>query len=110
MERKRPKFVKVASVHDLAPGHGKLVIAHGKPIALFNVDGEFYAINYICPHMGGPLGEGKFVEKFVVECPWHKWTFDVRSGLPDHEDGHSVAAYEVMVEGEDLLVGWLKKV
>lgn len=109
MDQKRLSFVKVASVHDLVPGQGKLVMAHGKPMALFNVEGTYYAINYICPHMGGPLGEGKFVEKFVVECPWHRWTFDVRSGLPDHEDGHSVAAYEVKVEGQDVLIGWLKK-
>ena len=42
MER---KFVKVAAIHDIPAGQGKMVIAHGKPMALFNVDGEFHAIN-----------------------------------------------------------------
>lgn len=106
----KPSFVKVATISELPPGHGKLVMGpFEKPIALFNVNGEFYAINYICPHMGGPLGEGKLAA-YVVSCPWHGWTFDVRTGLPDHPGGHSVSAYEVKVEGSDVFVGWLKKV
>ena len=103
-----PGFVKVATVDEIRPGEGKLVIVHDKPMALFNVDGQFYAVNYVCPHMGGPLGEGK-LHGHVVECPWHGWTFDVRTGLADHEGGHSVAAYEVKVEGKEILVGWIKK-
>ncbi|MDA2919169.1 Rieske 2Fe-2S domain-containing protein [Desulfobacterota bacterium AH_259_B03_O07] len=106
----KANFVKVATIDELPPGKGKLVMAQiEKPIALFNVNGEFYAINYICPHMGGPLGEGE-LKGYVVTCPWHGWTFDVRTGLPDHPGGHSVSAYNVRVEGNDVLVGWLKKV
>lgn len=104
-----PRFVKAAKVGELAPGQGKLVMGpYGKPMALFNVDGEHYAINYICPHMGGPIGEGR-LDGPVVTCPWHGWTFDVRTGKPDHPGGHSISAYETQVEGEDILVGWLKK-
>ncbi len=101
------KFVKVATIRDIPPGHGKMVIAHGKPMALFNVEGQFYAINQICPHMGGPLSEGTLQGK-VVTCPWHKWSYYVDTGLPDHERGHSVAAYEVKIEGEDILIGWIR--
>ncbi|MFQ5895764.1 MAG: Rieske (2Fe-2S) protein [Nitrospinota bacterium] len=101
-------FVKVATRSEIPPGRGKLVMAHDKPMALFNVEGEFYAINAICPHMGGPLSEGKLTGR-VVACPWHGWTFCVDTGLPDHPGGHSVSAYRVRVEGEDILVGWLKK-
>ena len=90
---KRPGFVKVATRGELAPGQGKLIVAHDKPMALFNVNGEFYAINFVCPHMGGPLGDGKLIGGGeVVACPWHGWTFDVRTGLPDHPGGHSVSA------------------
>jgi nitrite reductase/ring-hydroxylating ferredoxin subunit len=102
-------YIRVAAVEEILPGTGKLVMgSFEKPIALFNVDGEFYAINYICPHMGGPLGEGR-LRGYVVSCPWHGWTFDVRTGLSDHEGGHSVSAYNVKVEGNDVFVGWLKK-
>ncbi len=101
-------FVRVAEVGEVPPGTGKLVIGpFDKPIALFNVDGEFYAINQICPHRGGPLGEGTLTG-CVVTCPWHGWTFDVRTGQPDHPGGHSVAAYQVKVEGTTVCVGWLK--
>ena len=48
-------------------------------IALFNVDGTFYAMDNSCPHAGGPLGEGK-VNGGIVECPWHGWRFDIRTG------------------------------
>ncbi|MBI4546382.1 MAG: Rieske 2Fe-2S domain-containing protein [Ignavibacteriae bacterium] len=102
-------FVKVGTIHDIPSGQGRHIMAHGKPMALFNIDGNFYAINQICPHMGGPLSEGK-LNGNVVTCPWHGWTFCVDTGLPDHPGGHSVSAYEVKVEGEDVLVGWLKKV
>ena len=101
------RFVKVAKVDDIPPGQGKQVIVHEKPMALFNVDGVFYAVNQICPHMGGPLSEGT-LSGTVIRCPWHGWTYCVDTGLPDHPGGHSVAAYEVRVEGDDVLVGWLK--
>ena len=58
--------------------------------------------------MGGPLACGR-IEGYILTCPWHAWTFDVRSGLPDHPGGHSISAYEVRVEGNDILVGWLKR-
>jgi len=103
------EFKKVATRGEVPPGRGKTVVVHGKPMALFNVNGAFYAINSVCPHMGGPLADGRLVNETVVECPWHKWTFDVRTGQPDHEGGHEVAAYEVKVEGDDILIGWLKK-
>ena len=106
---KRPPFVRVAGGDEIPEGAVKHVIVHDKPIALCRAEGNFYAINAVCPHMGGPLAEGRLISETVVECPWHKWTFDVRTGKPDHEGGHEVAAYEVKVEGDDILIGWLKK-
>lgn len=106
---RRPNYKKVANTDEIPSGKGKLVMGpFDKPIALFNVANEFYAINYICPHMGGPLAEGN-LNGYVVTCPWHGWTFDIRTGLPDHPGGHSVSAYNVKVEGEDIYLGWLKK-
>ena len=104
---KRPPFVKVAEVAEILEGTVKHIVVHGKPIALCRVEGNFYALNAICPHMGGPLASGG-LEGYVLACPWHKWTFDVRTGLPDHPGGHAVSTYEVRVEGNDILVGWLR--
>lgn len=104
-----PDFVRVASKADLPPGAGRLVMGpYDKPMALFNVDGEFYALNSVCPHRAGPLYRGK-VDGHVVTCPIHGWTFDVRTGGPDHPGGHWTHAYEVKVEGDDVYVGWLKR-
>jgi len=104
----RPPFVKVATTQEIPEGSVRHVLVHDKPIALCNVEGHFYAVNAVCPHMGGPLASGQLTG-CVITCPWHGWTFDVRTGLPDHPGGHSVSAYEVKVEGQDILVDWLKR-
>lgn len=105
---KRPPFVKVADAGEIPEGAVKSIMVHDKPMALCRVGGNFYAVNAVCPHMGGPLASGR-LEDCILICPWHGWTFDVRTGLPDHPGGHSVSAYEVRVEGNDVLVGWLKR-
>lgn len=53
-----------------------------------------------------PVARPPFVR---VVCPWHGWTFDVRTGHPDHPSGHSVAAYHMRVEAGAVYVGWLKR-
>lgn len=104
-----PKLVKAAKVGEIPPSMAKFVMGpFDKPMALFNVNGEYYAINWICPHMGGPLGAGT-LNGYVVTCPWHGWTFDVRTGKPDHPGGHCVSAYETRVEDGYVYVGWLKR-
>jgi nitrite reductase/ring-hydroxylating ferredoxin subunit len=105
---KRPPFVKVATVNEVPEGTVKHILVHDKPMALCRAEGGFYAINAVCPHMGGPLASGQLAG-CVLTCPWHGWTFDVRTGLPDHPGGHAVSRYEVRVAGEDILVGWLKR-
>lgn len=95
-------FVEVAGAGDLKPGQGKVVSANGIEIALFNVDGTFYAIENTCPHRGGPLGEGMIDGNNVI-CPWHGWQFDVTTGKsPFMPVG--VKTFEVKVEGEDIFV------
>ena len=95
-------FAKACAVSDVAPGAAKLVAVDGKEIALFNVDGTFYALDNECPHRGGPLGEGD-LEGCIVTCPWHAWQYDVRSGESITDD-LKVARYDVKVEGSDVLV------
>jgi nitrite reductase/ring-hydroxylating ferredoxin subunit len=71
------EFVRVAFVHEIPSGTGRTVDINGIWIALFNVDGTFYAMDNSCPHAGGPLGEGQLCGA-VVECPWHGWKFNVK--------------------------------
>ena len=97
------EYVKVASTRDVPPGRGITVEIGDKPIAVFNCDGAFYAIDDTCPHQGGPLGEGE-VEGTIVTCPWHEWRYDVRTGVNTDDPSCTVSAYRVKVEGEDVLV------
>ena len=98
------QFVKVAKTDEVALGEGKVVEAGGKRIAIFNIDGTFYAIDDTCTHRGGPLSEG-MVAGTEVTCPWHGAVFDVTSGsvlgAPAPRD---VASYAVRIDGEEIQV------
>ena len=97
-------FVKVAKSGDISPGQSKLVEVSGKKIALFNVEGSFYAIDDTCTHRGGPLSEG-VLEGKQVTCPWHGARYDVTTGAvlsPPAPQG--VARYNIRVEGSDIEV------
>lgn len=94
----------VASVDDLEPGTGRVVEARGERLALFNVDGEFYAIRNACTHVGGSLGVGR-LDGTTVTCPLHGSTFDVTSGEHLSPPAHSdVASYAVRVRGDEVQV------
>ena len=99
-----PKMVKVAQADELSPGGGKVVDADGRSIALFNVEGAFYAIDNTCTHRGGPLGEGE-LNGDTVECPWHGANFNVKTGAVTRPPaGTGVRSFVVKVEGGDVLV------
>jgi nitrite reductase/ring-hydroxylating ferredoxin subunit len=77
----------------------------GKKIALFNLDGSFYAIDDACTHEGGPLSEGQVLSGGEVMCPWHGAVYSIKTGAvlgPPAPRG--VASYAVRVEGSDVLV------
>ncbi|MGH7453056.1 MAG: Rieske (2Fe-2S) protein [bacterium] len=96
------QFVKAAETGELAPGSAKLVEVDGKRIALFNLDGNYYAIDDTCTHRGGPLSEG-FVEADQVTCPWHGAQYNIKTGEvlgPPAPQG--VAKYNVRVQGNDV--------
>ena len=97
-------YVKVATTNEIEPGKARLFDVKGKPIALFNVDGQFFAVDNACTHRGGPLAEGA-ISGHEVTCPWHGARFDVRTGEvagPPAQKG--VARYGVRVTGTDVEV------
>lgn len=95
-------FTPVAKTADLPEGEGKTAEVRGRKIAVFNVGGEFHALDNVCLHRGGPLGEGD-LNGTVVTCPWHGWEFDVTSGQCLTAPGE-VKKYEVRVEDDQVLV------
>lgn len=100
-----PRYVKVAKVEEMPPGTAREFQADGKVIALFNVDGKFYATDNVCLHRGGPLGQGP-LEGEIVTCPWHGWQYNVTTGEAVFNDQIKVQTFEVKVEGDDIVVGF----
>lgn len=99
-------FVKVASVNDVKPGAGKIISIGEKKLALFNVDGKFYAIDNRCAHKAFSLGEGE-LDGSVVQCPGHGLLYDVRTGKTvegSWSTDYKVNSYPTKVEGNDVLV------
>ena len=96
-------FVKVAQINDLQNGKAKTVEAEGKQIALIKKDGKFFALDNICCHMGGPIGEGS-LEGDTIVCPWHGWNYNIKTGVSLINPGAKVSVFLVMVEGEDVFV------
>jgi nitrite reductase (NADH) small subunit len=97
------RTVRVAAIGELAPGTGKELVAEGRVIALFRVGDEFFALDGVCPHAGGPLGKGR-LDGCVVTCPWHGWQFDVRTGTHCLTAHIRHASFPVTIAGEDVLV------
>lgn len=98
------EFVKVAKTNEIETGQARLVEVKGKPIALFNVDGQFFAIDNTCTHQGGPLAEGE-VSGHEVTCPYHGATFDIRTGeVLGPPAQRAVGCYGVRVTGADIEV------
>ena len=73
------EMVRVADVAEIPEGCGKEFTLGERVIAIFNVGGRFYALDGICRHAGGPLGQGQ-LSGSIVTCPWHGWQFDVCTG------------------------------
>jgi 3-phenylpropionate/trans-cinnamate dioxygenase ferredoxin subunit len=98
------RWVRVANLSEVPPGQAKQVEVEGRVLALFNVEGNLYAIDNACTHVGGPLSEGT-VEGDEVECPWHGARFSLKDGSaksPPAEEG--VSTYRVRVSGSDIEV------
>lgn len=95
---------RVAATTDVPEGEVRVVECDGRSLALSNVDGDLYAIDNICTHDGGPLGEGK-LRRGRILCPRHGAAFDAKTGkvltLPAVK---SVNAYRVIVDGDDVYV------
>jgi nitrite reductase/ring-hydroxylating ferredoxin subunit len=72
-------LIPLIDTTELPPGTCREVVAAGRVFAVYNVDGQFHALDGICPHAGGPLGKGT-LRGGVVTCPWHCWQFHVATG------------------------------
>ncbi|MDX1943900.1 MAG: Rieske 2Fe-2S domain-containing protein [Pirellulaceae bacterium] len=93
----------IAAVADLPPGAAGEFVVAGRIVALFNVAGEWHALDGICPHQGGPLGKGKLTG-CIVTCPWHGFQFDVTTGQHLTSKSLFQPTIPVRVAGSEVLV------
>ena len=98
-----PKWTTIAETKDCPPGRAIECVAGDRIVALYNVDGEFYALDGVCPHQGGPLGDGA-LQGCIVTCPWHGWQFDVRTGQNQLSAKMIQPKFALKVEGTSVLV------
>jgi len=96
----------IGRVEEWADGQVREMKVHKKPIAVGRMGETFFAVNTICPHMGGPLSCGK-INDGKLYCPWHEWGFDVETG--ECPNGHTIDRYRVSVEDGVVKVGWVLK-
>jgi 3-phenylpropionate/trans-cinnamate dioxygenase ferredoxin subunit len=96
-------FVEAARLDEIPAGTGMAVTIAGKAVALFNVDGQIYAISDVCPHAGSSLGNGK-VDGRIVTCRSHGMKIDVITGCFPGSEGFAVASYPVMVIAGKIMV------
>ena len=98
------EFTRVAGAGEIAAGAGKIVDVNGNPVAVWNINGNYYAFQNVCPHRGGPVGEGE-IEGNIITCPWHGFRFDVTNGACAQNPAMKISTYEVRVEGNDIKIG-----
>jgi 3-phenylpropionate/trans-cinnamate dioxygenase ferredoxin subunit len=98
------EFVRVCKVDDVDDPGRTVFEVEDRVVALFHVGGRFYAIDDVCTHDGGPLGEGELVDH-TVACPRHGAKFDIRDGRAlTMPATRPTASHEVKVEGDDVFV------
>ena len=93
-----PQWIRIAAASELGPGSCGEYVAGERIVALFNVNGQFHALDGICPHQGGPLGKGTLAG-CVVTCPWHGFQFDVTTG--QHQTSKSLVHPTIPVKLEN---------
>ena len=96
-------FVKVGSLSTLPSGSLTEVTLGDDSYAICNAAGELYALGGICPHAGGPIGQGNFQDNLVV-CPWHEWAFDCRTGENDYDPTIRLDRFTIKAEDDDILL------
>jgi nitrite reductase (NADH) small subunit len=97
-------FVKLTEQRDLpAANEAKEFRCGDKEICVANVNGEYSAMDNVCLHRGGPLGEG-MIENGKLICPWHAWAWDPKTGASAHDPNVKVAVYPIKIENGDVLV------
>ena len=97
------EFVTVGRIAEFPAGEGRMAVVNGRHVAIFRLDDSYFAIDNLCLHQAGPLCEGP-IEKGVVTCPWHGWSYDIRTGILVQDGKVGVSRHNTRVVGDALQV------
>jgi nitrite reductase/ring-hydroxylating ferredoxin subunit len=96
-------WTKLATTEEVPPGSLIEVERDGAIYAICNVNGDTRALSGVCPHQGGPLGEG-VLNGDTISCPWHMWEFNSGTGACTFNEKVTIPVFPVRVEGSEILV------
>lgn len=97
------ELIDIASPSEIPIGCARAYSVNGRTIALYHTAQGFFATDNTCPHRGGPLAEGDLIGN-EINCPWHLWGFDIATGLCAGNPDIRVAAHEVRVVDDRIMV------
>ena len=97
------EFISVAKVGEIPQGKGRVFQVAGREIAVFHVDGRYFALDEYCPHMGAPLSEGD-IHGDAVLCQQHLWAFKLADGSCVDVPSLCAETFEVCVEDDEIRV------
>ncbi|MEM9776139.1 MAG: Rieske (2Fe-2S) protein [Chloroflexota bacterium] len=115
---KTRRTVRVGKAN-LNPGEKRIVEVNGRSIGVFNVGGDYFALNNRCPHMGGALCEGPVTgttlptdqiefnygrRDELVRCGWHGWEFEIKTGRCTVDPRMRAKSYQITVESDELIL------
>ena len=97
------EFQPVGRIGDFVHGRGRMVTVSGRHVALFRLGDEFFALDNMCLHRGGPICEGP-IENDVVTCPWHGWSYEIRTGTMVQDRRVGVSKHDVRIDGDEISI------
>ncbi len=103
LDLKSNGYYYACNVDDIQDDCAKTLVLNGENIAIFKYDGKLSAINNVCKHQNGPLGEGKVIDGCVT-CPWHGYQYEPHNGSSPPPFTEKVSTYELKLEGEKVFV------
>ena len=96
-------FVSVGPTADFPAGRGRMALVNGRHVAIFRLDDGYFAIDNLCLHQAGPLCDGD-IDNGVVTCPWHGWSYDIRTGILVQDGKVGVSRHNTRVVDDTVQV------
>jgi methionine sulfoxide reductase heme-binding subunit len=102
-ELQKEGFFKVCAVSDIEEDRAKMFCIDKERIAVYKTSGKLFAVNNVCKHQNGPLGEGKVVDGCIT-CPWHGYQYLPHNGQSPPPFKEKVSTYDVRIEGTEVWI------